>query len=167
MTTAEWNACDCPPTLLWKLRGEVSDPPVFGPCLACGRPGELLYQGNSQFASIEKCRRFGQICIEYACSFTGKSKNHVIGNVSTALVDDPYEAAMLTEEIAWIAADIVAEESVKISCADAKEEDRLIWGWGIGPPDSNWQIARQRMRKGQADILRQVFKYPDAQQHAS
>lgn len=83
-----------------------------------------------------------------------------ISHMAAMWSEDPAGAGHAALDIACAVANIVARESVAVTCADATDDDWFSWSWGSGPPDPLWQSTRFAEEQAQASLLREIVQYP-------
>jgi hypothetical protein len=74
--------------------------------------------------------------------------------------DQPAGAASAAIDCACTIANVKANESVAITCANATEEDWFAWSFCGGPPDPVWQATRAEEERFQAGVLREIVGDP-------
>jgi hypothetical protein len=181
MTEKEWLDCQEPVPILVFLRGDTpcTEPDTRSVISDLGIP-----RGPGQRISLRKlllftaacCRPLWNIALGGAVQSTlGAYQRYAYGlgrrdqfeqtiSAATALsftcwTDDPLGAAHVAHDAAcWLAWD-TARESIAVTCADATEEDRWLWGFS-GPPDPVYWASLDKVRSEQAELLREIVGNP-------
>lgn len=163
MAPEDWQNSNDPFEMLLCLRGEVGKEDQKAP--SAWKHTGCLYGGDSPHATPAQCQHFVDLCRRLWSERTGKPEGEYAGSImySIKAATNLLAAEDLASGLAWSAAFIVAEESIKVTCADVDEEERLAWGWGGGPPDPLWQKTLSETRASQASFVRRVFRYPGRQ----
>jgi hypothetical protein len=161
MSPEEWIQCDNPYRMLWYLRGEVAETDRK-PRSTHNYEG-VLYTGGSPHATREQCIAYAIRSQKLWSLVAGRPEGEYRGRWGEQAeeVTDIFGTEDYTSHAAWDAADIVAAESIRVTCPDPTEDDLWAWGWGGGPPDPLWQATHKAFRVLQASMLRSIFSYPN------
>ncbi|MCE9534995.1 MAG: hypothetical protein K8R65_01110 [Nitrospirae bacterium] len=82
--------------------------------------------------------------------------NHLAAAMWT---DDPVGAASASQDVAWAVANFEAKDSIEVTCANASEDDKWLWGFS-GIPDPVWLQTRVAEEESQARVLRTIVGDP-------
>lgn len=73
--------------------------------------------------------------------------------------DTPHGVAQLGDALAWTVAGHVAKDSIPVTCKDATEEDKWLWGFS-GVPDPLWLSTCTEVYEEYPAILREIIGNP-------
>src|ERR1700761_2592785 len=127
MSPEEWNQSDTPYRMLWYLRGEVAEIDRKPP--SCHRREGVLYSGTSLYAARDQCVEYAVRSRKLWSVVTGRPESQYLGRFTVQAEDmtDLLSTYDYTSNSAWDAADIVAAESMRVSCPSPTEDDLFEW----------------------------------------
>lgn len=105
-------------------------------------------------------RLFGEACLRIQEARLSGGSTLISHLAEYMWTDDPGGAACAISDFSVSVAYEKARESVAVTCADATEDDWFNWCFSSGPPDPHWRSARAEEERFQADVLREIVRYP-------